>query len=131
MTWKAPLTTAILSVTLLGFSSAADAKRLQPPASSLTTQETVCQLLGQTAYDSARARDAGVPYLRAVEIIRNTGQNRGQRLEPLTVLLMDASLKNLRLIYTSPSLDPMTIRTNTKLVCVDLMEKARATETHR
>jgi hypothetical protein len=126
---------SLLTLTLAGTLALATLGEAGPRARStpttsphLTDSEFVCQHLGTVAYGHAELRDAGVPYLSALESLRRMLAQKPAS-SPVLVWFNDSMLRTLRMVYDMPTLTPAQARQSTELGCLRAAERTQASAT--
>ncbi len=104
--------------------SVIEGKPLRPSApqqkQGLTMSEQVCEILGNYAYASTKAREAGMSYLQVVKLRR---QQIRATSSPFQESLNAAILATMRLAYLRPALTPAIARQDTELDCLTIVEQ--------
>jgi hypothetical protein len=73
------------------------------------------------AYDQARGRDSGIPYVNMLTIVRNLSYTAD------TAQFISFLEGNLRFIYEEPSITPDATRRETEIVCLRLAGQSQKT----
>ena len=106
--------TLTLVTTLALTTVCAAGPRVRQPPPLLTPEETLCHAFGELTYDLAVGRDAGIPILHAISLMR-AGLRENVRSPVIEQMLTDAA----KLIYKHPNVQPDFVRQTNTLVCLE------------